>query len=292
MKITKTQSRRYIESLARKSQIDLNDIFVISFASEPTWHMARLRLTKTFHKYLPKVNLKIYSQNDLKKIVNIETLDFMQKSHFAFGYYLWKPIIFYEEITKISDQKILIWIDCGSELNFKTTESIDKFFNYIMDAKKQNALGFELPFKNAEYTTEYTLSKFPEKFTALNQIMATIFVINVNEVTRNFASEWFDWAHRDNFSYLLGGVSENKLLSIPKNHRFDQSLMSLLWQKYRFGQIPDETYFDPDWRKGECYPFWAARNRYKVSVASNKLLYLWARLNRAIYIKSITVFIK
>ena len=67
----------------------------------------------------------------------------------------------------------------------------------------------------------------------------------------------------NNYHYIDDSES-----SIPNHktfkgeHRFDQSIFSLISKKYNFYCISDETYWHPNWNNGgKEYPIWATRIR-------------------------------
>ena len=68
-----------------------------------------------------------------------------------------------------------------------------------------------------------------------------------------------------NYRYLNDSPSVEKNSELFKEHRNDQSILSLLFKKNNCFYIKDETDFSPNWIDGKVFPIWVMRNRYGIN---------------------------
>jgi hypothetical protein len=142
--------------------------------------------------------------------------------------------------------------------------------DYVSIAYENNILGMQLRSGNfdIEDLSEIAWSSqnlhqrlnLPLSEQESNQIQAGIIFISKNEFSLRFISQWLAIMREGNFQYLMGnniGVS-----SRFKQHRYDQSIFSMLYKFSKLKAVDDETFFHPNWQEeGENYPIWAMRNR-------------------------------
>ena len=88
------------------------------------------------------------------------------------------------------------------------------------------------------------------------QCLATVLIIKKTAHSTNIINEW----QRNCEDYNL--INDHTGNEDPRfiDNRHDQSILSVLVNKYGSIKLLDETYFYPNWiTNGECYPFWAKR---------------------------------
>jgi hypothetical protein len=61
---------------------------------------------------------------------------------------------------------------------------------------------------------------------------------------------------------LLVDPSDEELQTSDfKEHRWEQSIFSLIVKSEKVSPLKDESWFHPNWAEGLHYPIWAVRNR-------------------------------
>jgi hypothetical protein len=260
----------------------MNDFFkqvvFVSFGTTPEWSQAHFRLKKTIRKNFPSASIFFQDQNWLKSTnFFIEHSDFFVSHGKGFGLWLWKPFVIKEALSQFNQIKYIIYIDAGVELNI-TELSLLRLTEYFQIVEKTGALAFRLNLLEKDFTSPILFSKLDKIPSIHHQISASVICFKNNNTTFRFVSEWLNKMILNDYELTLGYNAKHK--EIFKNHRHDQSILSLLWSETSFTALEDETFFENDWSKGHNYPFWVARNRLNVSIKSNSALRLVFRLSR------------
>lgn len=188
--------------------------------------------------------------------MNLKDTDFWNehgsfvKNNRGYGYWIWKPYLIQKELNKMNNNDILIYCDAGCKIN---VEGKDRLFEYVdmLNHNKDNygILSFQLEFKERMYTKQKILDHFSVDSEYM-QNMATVILIKKNNHSTNIINSWYDSCKYD----LINDDICNEHPSFIEN-RHDQSILSVLVNKYGSIKLIDETYF---W-DGKEYPFWATR---------------------------------
>lgn len=155
------------------------------------------------------------------------------------GYWLWKPYIILDALNKIKLNDVLIYSDSGSHFINKATplSTLPNDFN-------QDIVPFELELPEAHWTKRDAFVRMEAdtlNFAKSNQRLASFIVIKKS----NFAIEFIN----DYLSYccdpLIITDSPNETV-LPnyegfKEHRHDQSVLSLLTKKYNLMAFRDPS---------------------------------------------------
>jgi hypothetical protein len=259
-------------------------IALITYAEGPQWRGAIKRFASySKHKIFDNVfvaNQKWLLENSSKFRLHIKFIDRHPKGK---GLWLWKPFLIETFFEKFPQYDVVIYSDVGSELNLND-QSEKRLIEYLNLVKRQNVVGFQLDLPEYRYTDPILNSIYRSTIdTTTGQIMATIILFKKSEIANQFISEWQKVAVRDQYKFLTGGATTEATKGASNfEHRHDQSIFSYIYKSRGWTAIPDETYFAPEWRrKGKIFPFWAARNRNRISVCS----FLVFRKVEAIYRK-------
>ena len=249
---------------------DSQDLLFVTFGSGIAWRSAIRRLEKQASRFGKSGGLIIFDESDLQSL-NPSVLSFAQHYPKGFGLWKWKPLIIQEVLRMHPDVGTVIYLDAGCELN-RTKKSLRRFDDYLKIVDANGGLGFEIPHLEIDWTHPELLEHF-ENIDQKNQLAGGILFLRNNFATKKLLQEWDYWMNTCESRYLIGtSVVEN----FPKNykeHRYDQSIISLLWHKHKLPTLADETFWGPQWRKkGRGYPIWATRNRLSVSYRHNRIL--------------------
>jgi hypothetical protein len=98
-------------------------------------------------------------------------------------------------------------------------------------------------------------------FRNTNQIQSgIIFAIN-SEKSQRIAKKWLRSCVDSDYSFLLDPLDTDPQPDEFVQHRWEQSILSLIVKSEGIQPLVDETYFYPDWHEGLNFPIWAMRNR-------------------------------
>jgi hypothetical protein len=199
---------------------------------------------------------------------------FNENNRRGFGHYLWKPYIINYWLERIPDNDILVFLDAGCHINYRNPRARDRFSDYLKITSENDGLAMQLRDNSFGYDdlsekrwTRLDLMEHlgvPKEMRVSNQIQSGIIFLKKGESTLTYTSTWMKLATYDGCLFLDDSriVSANNLIE----SRWEQSIHSLLFKKYKFGVLPDETTFGEQWPPnweilGKKFPIWAMRHR-------------------------------
>jgi hypothetical protein len=176
---------------------------------------------------------KIIGYSD-KDLIN-DTSFWSQHSNFilnnarGYGYWLWKSYIIKKTMETLNDNDILLYLDCGCELNIKNKNILMNYFEFV---KKESIIG-TLTCIEKEWNKMDLLLKLDmlhDKYlnTPMHQAGAILFCIN--HKTRDLVNKWYELS--SDYHNIDDSKSIAKNFDYFKEHRHDQSIFSLLTKKY------------------------------------------------------------
>jgi hypothetical protein len=215
------------------------------------------RLVKEMKNFYNFDKIVTYTDLELQKTeYYTKHKDFIKSNRRGNGYWIWKAYYVYNELQKLDDDDILLYLDCGFEINEK---GIERFLWYIEETKNKGNLFFYLEDKHTDkkWNKMDTIKKIQvdENLLEEPQVISGAFFIKKNKENMLLFKEWYDICQ----DYQM----INDMPSIEKNfyefieHRHDQSVLSLLVKKYNMNRIFDETW--PDTMKDKDSPLRAMR---------------------------------
>jgi hypothetical protein len=156
---------------------------------------------------------------------------FMRASPKGYGYWLWKPFLVQYVLSKTNDGDVVMYLDAGCEIS---KLGRDRFEDYVRLAQQSKGLFFTLPFIEKNWTKTTTLDALCATEAEKNspQIEATWFALLNCQQTRAFVERWLSLCTIDNKALLVD--------EYPQNHRYDQSILSLLVKRSTFATMPWE----------------------------------------------------
>lgn len=241
------------------------NLHLISFASPEE------RYSFTMNRfYREALNMQIFNSINLFTEKNcfqycselLEHKNFMESTR-AYGFWIWKSFLIFQLMKTIPENDIICYADVGCTFNPLGKQRMTDYLNYVMEF---GSLCFDLLLPEKEYTKSDTYFKiFPNDKIHFDsgQRCATAYFLKNNQKNRDILNEFKYISIENNYHYIDDSQS---LIPNSKEfrgeHRFDQSIFSLLSKKYNFYCIPDETYWSPNWEiDGKNYPIWATRIR-------------------------------
>ena len=207
--------------------IQKNSSFFITFASgSKDYHEAVDRLTKQAKNL--NIFANVHGYHELPVSFTSKHSEFIKNNPKGYGYYLWKPYLILENLLSIEDNDILWYADAGCEINI---QSKNKMLEIIHETNKNqiicNINCIEREFTKRDLLLFLDMDK-PCYIDDL-QYEATSICFKKCKKTLDFVKEWYELA------CMYNNINEN---FINKNyecfieHRYDQSIFSLLMKKY------------------------------------------------------------
>jgi hypothetical protein len=263
------------------TEINESKIYLVTFGSGKAWKPAVARLRSQAKKSGRFGKVISFSEIDLDTEIMGIPSEFFSKNSRGFGLWIWKPYIVQKVLREFPECEIVFYLDAGCELN-NNMRALEKLDHYIRVAKDNGCLAFEIPFLEKNWTAEFVLSQMSaEDLSETKQLAGGIFFLTNCVESSGFLSLWQNWMTRDDSIYLKGNRHLLESSRNFKEHRFDQSIFSILWKQNRWKVLPDESFWHPDWKEnGESYPIWATRSRLRFSFASNIAFLFMYRLAR------------
>lgn len=173
----------------------------------------------------------------------LEYGDFVKANPKGYGYWLWKPYIVLNYMKNLNSGDILFYCDAGCELSFKGKKRFDEYLTYL----ESNDL---LVFSTFNKQPEYMWSKkdavdffeLSAKEMKSEQIAATYFILKVNDYSKALVQEWLDICIYENFR-LINDISIKRQHKKFIEHRYDQSLFSMLLKSKKVSCLRERSYF-------------------------------------------------
>lgn len=152
------------------------------------------------------------------------------------GLWLWKPYFFNKVLQeKVIHNDYLFHCDASSFFIKSVKPLVKK-----MEKESIDIMCFSLPLIEEKWTSPFVLEYFDvsEKVEKSNQILANFLIVKKTNKTIAFAKEWLSLC--ENVNLLTGSDNTNEEnLDFYDNHRFDQSILSLLCKRYEIKPFRD-----------------------------------------------------
>jgi len=179
----------------------------------------------------------------------------------GFGYWVWKSYLVRHIMNQVGEDHTVFWMDVGCQLNFP---ALPRLHQYQQLAQQHGILCFDVGMPDYMWTKASTAYRIAANNTALmntGQIISGIVMWKNNQFNRNLVNTWYNICAENQYQYITDSASPIENHSKFREHRHDQSVLSLLIkQAGAYCALPDETYFTNWHQDGATYPIWATRN--------------------------------
>jgi hypothetical protein len=231
---------------------------------------------KRIHNQADEFNIfsKIYSFTEKDLIEDTEFFNkhsnFILNNSRGYGYWLWKPYLIKKTLEKMEMDDILLFLDCGCELNINGKNRMQHFINLVQSKK---IIG------SAACSSDYTYTKM-DLIKHLNMdnniellkkphMQAGCVLMQKCDIIVNLYNEIYEIAS-NNYNLIDDSPSIETNYKEFIEHRHDQSIFNLLVKKYNLLNYDlDPTDFghpNQYLQSGITYPIWTCRNRTGVSL--------------------------
>jgi len=193
------------------------------------------RLKKSLERFQNQaMQMKIYDEIYLYTEDNLDKdfyNYFKDKFHLrGFGYWVWKPQIILQTLSKINEGDILQYTDVGCHLNINGLKRLKEYFE-ITNQSETGLLTFNMPYFTEKQWTkgdlfDYFNVRYNENIFP-SQIAATVIFIKKCsqsiEIIKKYLKVFYD-----DFSLVDDSKSKSKNFPEFQSHRHDQSVWSIL----------------------------------------------------------------
>jgi len=185
------------------------------------------------------------------------------------GYYVWKPYVIYKTLEQMEEGDILFFLDAGCSIK-RGDKAKETFQNYVKILKTEPILTCltaktpRIPGYKRFYEYQWTKMDLFDHLDAHEfkdeiQICSGFAGIRKCKEGMEFIAKWRDTMRISNCHMARDSPSKNPNYPGFKEHRHDQSVLSLLVRKYGYKILEDQVLtYDKD---RLSYPFWATRFR-------------------------------
>ena len=185
------------------------------------------------------VSLKLFNHIELYTFENLKSdpefynkhLDFVLKNKRGAGYWLWKPYLIHKNLQDMKNGDILLFLDCGCELDVSNRMKIVEMFHLVNKYKLiTTSTQIEVIWNKMDLLVELQMLQNEHLMTRQKQSGASAWL--VCDETRKLAKDWYDIACSNNYHFIDDTPSILPNVDGFKEHRHDQSIFSLLIKKY------------------------------------------------------------
>lgn len=226
------------------------------------------RLQKTLHRFEDQANkMKFYNGIYLYD----ETLlpsDFLSRfgekfKEKGFGYWVWKPKVILMTLDKMQNGDILQYSDAGCHFNPKGIQRLKEYFE-LVNSTKSSMLGFQMENQPEKKWTKGDLFQYfdfqKHHSSNSNQIWAGTIFIKKSDRTVDIIKEYLNVFY-ENFSLTDDSPSESPNFPEFFEHRYDQSIWSILAKKNEITLLPHSENYSTDYSLMNEFPIWAKRDK-------------------------------
>lgn len=176
----------------------------------------------------------LYTSEDLQNDPDFWTKhsDFITKNKRGYGYWLWKSYITKKTMDTMADGDILLYLDCGCELDLSRKEKLLECIHIVNTDKIVGTTASphkERRWNKMDVVEKLDMNKAEYLNTDQRQAGTNLFL--VCKETRLLVNEWYElcceYHNIDDSPSIIKNVSDFR------EHRHDQSVFSLLTKKYK-----------------------------------------------------------
>jgi len=206
----------------------------ITFGSHSNYIEAGIRLfrqassLKLFHE------IQMYTFADLQKDAEFyeKNSDFIVKNKRGCGYWLWKPYLIYKNLESMENGSILMYLDCGCELDIRKRNKIIELIHLVKQHKIITSYTqIESNWTKMDLLVALNAVNSPQLLQTPQKEAGAIIMLVCDE-TRKLVKHWYQLATSNNYHFIDDSPSVRPNIPSFNEHRHDQSIFSLLVKKH------------------------------------------------------------
>ena len=206
--------------------------FITFGAGRPNYYEAGDRLITQANSVELFDKTTLYTDTYLKNDIDFwsQHSNFIENNHRGYGYWLWKSYIIKKTMEQMQDGDILLYLDCGCEIDKNKKEEIIKHLELV---KKETMIVTHIGYDEKGWTKMDLIKKlnmFYNRYLDGYQYQTGAILFCVCAKTRNLVNDWYELSC--DYHNIDDTPSITPNLSGFIEHRHDQSIFSLLIKKY------------------------------------------------------------
>lgn len=205
--------------------------YFLTFGSHNNYLDACFRLYKQAYALNLFDKVLFYEKTYLEKDTYFRTKhgDFIKSNSRGYGYWLWKPYLIKKTMDTMKDGDILMYLDCGCEIDINKKDLIKEFFEIVKNDYIIGSLTcIEKEYVKMDLLIELDMLKDDSINHWQHEAGALLFLIN--DKTRTIVNKWYELS--SNYHLIDDTPSVFPNFDCFIDHRHDQSIFSLLTKKY------------------------------------------------------------
>jgi hypothetical protein len=216
---------------------------LISFANNEKWNKSQINLNKS------SINKGIdyclsYNPYNIDENFKLKNKHLLNSDVRGYGFWMWKSIIIKQTLDLINEGDVVIYVDSGNtiinDLNFIINECIINdiilFDNRDSNFNQQIHLNKVWTKRDAFVLMDCDDKKYYDGY----QVDASYQLYKKNNRTINFINEFMRFCENENIISDLPNITKENLPEF-KDHRHDQSIMSLMAIKHNITLYPEPS---------------------------------------------------
>ena len=205
----------------------------ITFGSHANYIEAGIRICNQAASLKLFNHIKLYTFDNLKSDNEFynKHIDFVLKNKRGCGYWLWKPYLIHKNMQDMKNGDILLYLDCGCELDIRNRMKIAEMM-HLVNKHKLIATSTQIEFMWNKMDLLVELQMLHNEYLTTPQKEASAIIMLVCDETRKLVSHWYNMACSNNYHFIDDSPSIQQNINGFKEHRHDQSIFSLLVKKY------------------------------------------------------------
>ena len=187
--------------------------------------------------------------------------DFIEAHPRGFGYWVWKSWLAMQMFNRMEEGDVMLYLDAGCEINLT---ALPRLQDYVARVEEKDSLFFEMSMacKERLWSKRDTIEFIGVDGNDVEtpQVAGGVWLLKKTPKNVAIINEWFDVLTMDGYHHADDTPSRLSPLKGFKEHRHDQSVLSLLVKKHRLERCDDKLWYK-NWLSGKSMPLLACRTR-------------------------------
>lgn len=251
----------------------MKNIYLCSFA-DTSLHKTLDRLRCQANEMGVFKDIYFYDESNFGDLLEDKFGNILNKYTKGYGYWLWKPYFILQSLNHLQENDILLYVDAGCHLNSK---GIHRFMQYI-EIVKHASCGILLTTFEGKgcLTRKWTKGDLLDFFNVKNnclitnspQRQASVIFIRKCEESMKLLNDWYN-IYESDLSLVDDTPSKNGDLEGFIEHRYDQSVLSILSQINQCATISVRETQNKSWLFMNSFPIWVKRDKGNVNYTAS-----------------------
>jgi hypothetical protein len=215
----------------------------------------------------------INNENNLNENFRDRFKEKLIKGNRGFGYWVWKPQIILQTLDKMDEGDFLLYMDAGCCFNRNGISRMNEYFKLaenspfgmivFQEAKEAENKNLQVGILLESMWTKGDVFDFfgvrnNQLFYNTGQMVGGVHVVKKCKESIRIFQQWLA-VFEAHFDLIDDSPSTSSNFLDFKEHRHDQSILSMICKKENIPSISAAELWQKDWNKLRTYPIWAKR---------------------------------